>query len=94
LPLVGAWFESTKLNVNLIGATISLKLQNSSSFFAILEVLLEIHDSIVVNFDEIVELLYSQFDPQGDPPQEEHKLIVDGIGNKHCKKSYDNSRKF
>jgi len=45
-PIVGAWFESTELNVNPIGTTISLELQNPSSYVAILEVLPKIPDSI------------------------------------------------
>jgi hypothetical protein len=73
-PLVGAWLESIKLNVNLLGVTKSLELQNPSSSFAILEVLpeipsvinvdhdeilLQILDSIAIDLDEIVELLDS-----------------------------------
>jgi hypothetical protein len=54
LPLVGAWFESIELNVNPIGATISLELQNPSSSFAILEVFPEILDVIDVDLDEVL----------------------------------------
>ncbi len=109
LPLVGTWPESPKSNVSPIGATKSLKLQNPKSFFAIFEVLpkipyvidvdlneflLEILNSIVIDLGEIMELSYSQFDPQVDPLGKKQKLGMDGIGEKPCKKSYDSSRKF
>jgi hypothetical protein len=70
------------LNVSLIETTKSLKLQNPSSSFVIPEVLpripnvidvdfneilLEIHDSTIINLNEIVELSNSQFDPQVEP---------------------------
>jgi hypothetical protein len=76
--------ESPKLNVSPIGATKSLELQNPSSFFAIPnflpeipdvinihpdEVFLEILDSTIIDLDEIVELLDSQYDPQANPPR-------------------------
>ncbi len=108
-PIVGAWLKSTELNVNPIGATISLELQNPSSYVAILEVLLKIldvidvdpdevlpkiPDSIVIDLDEITELLNSQSNPQVGPPRKKQKLNVDGVGKKHHKKSYDSSRKF
>jgi hypothetical protein len=41
-----------------------------------------------------MELSNSQFDPQANPLGKKQKLSVDGIGKKHCKKSYDNNKKF
>jgi len=108
-PLTKAWLESPKSSVNPVGATTSPKLKNLSFFFAIPEILLEIPiiidvdpnevlseilNFIVIDFDEIVEVSNSQFDPQVDPPRKKQKLGVDGIGEKPPKKSYNNSRKF
>jgi hypothetical protein len=71
LPLTKAWLESPKSNVNPIRTTKSLEFQNVNSSFVILEVLPKIFDvidtdldgvlpkildSIVINFDEIVEI--------------------------------------
>jgi hypothetical protein len=109
LPLAGTWPESLESNVNLVGATKSPKLQNPNSSFAILEVLLkilnvidvdhdevflEIFDSTTIDLDEIVQISNSQFDPQVHPPRKKQKLIVDGIGKKFYKKSYESSKKF
>jgi hypothetical protein len=82
-PLVGAWRESSKSNVNLIGITKSLELQNPSFSFAICEVLPKIPnlidvdpneippkilDFIILDLDEILEVSNSQFDLQINPP--------------------------
>jgi hypothetical protein len=83
LPLAKAWPKSPKSNVNPIGITKSLELQNPSFSFAIREVLpkipnvidvdpnevlFKIPNSITLDLDEIVELSNSQSDPQTNPP--------------------------
>ncbi len=100
LPLTRTWPKSRKSSVSPIGATKSLELQNPKSSFAIFEVLpeipyvidvdtnevlLKILNSIAIDLGEIVELSYSQFDPQVDPLGKKQKLGMDGIGKKPCK---------
>jgi len=54
LPLIKAWLESPKSNVNPIKATKSLEFQNVSSFFVILEILPKIFDAIDIDLDEVL----------------------------------------
>jgi hypothetical protein len=108
-PLAKPWPKSPKSNVNPIGITKSLKLQNPSFSFAICEVLpkilnvidvdpnevlLKIPNFITLDLDEIVELSNSQSSPQAHPPGKKQKLGVGGIGKKPSKKSYDNNKRF
>ncbi len=95
LPLVGAWLESSKSNVNPIGITKSLELQNPSFSFAICEVLPKIPnvidvdpneippkipDFITLDLDEIVELSNSQFDLQINPLGKNMSLVWVALG--------------
>ncbi len=108
LPSTRTWPKSPKSSVSPVGVNTSPKLQNPNSSFAIPkvlpkilnatyvnhdEVLYEILNSTTIYFDEIVELSNSQFDPQVDPPWKKQKFVVDGIGKKPCKESYDSSKK-
>jgi hypothetical protein len=54
LPLAGAWPESLESNVNPIGTTKSLELQNPSFSFAIREDFPKIPNVINVNLNEVL----------------------------------------
>jgi hypothetical protein len=99
-PLVGAWHESPKSNVNPIGTTKSLELQNPSFSFAIHEVLPKIlnvidvdpnevlpkiPNFITLDLDEIVELSNSQSDPQANTLGRNMSLVWVALGRSSAK---------
>jgi hypothetical protein len=100
LPLVRVWPESLESNVNPIGTTKSLKLQNPSFSFAIYEVLPKIPNVIDVNpneilpkipnfitldLDEIVELSKSPSDLEVNPPGRNRSLVWVALGRSLAK---------
>jgi len=95
LPLVGAWPKYSKSNINPLGITKSLELQNPSFSFAICEVLPKIPnlidvdpneippkilDFIILDLDEILEVSNSQFDLQINPPWRNMSLVWVALG--------------